>query len=72
MIAIRLLRRADIRRILGQRNCVWVKNLETASIWKSTRIVYFFTIPETVDSDERFVLPEDWQEIDAALRKLGI
>lgn len=72
MAPVRLYRRAEIRELLRMRDCHWVKDLPTFSYWRSARIKLTFQVPEVADLGERWVLPEEWEEVDAMLKKYGI
>lgn len=68
----RLYTRDELARFMWQRRCVFEKNLETASVWKSVDSRHWFTVPEIVDGDRRWVTAEDLLELEVDLEAEGL
>jgi hypothetical protein len=68
----RLYSREELARFLWQRGCVFEKNLETASVWRSIDGQHWFTVPEIVDGEKRSVTSDDLLELEVDLEAEGL
>jgi hypothetical protein len=57
---------------MWQRGCVHVKDVAEASEWKSVGKPYWFSVPELVEGNERYVTAEDLLDLECDLEAAGL
>jgi hypothetical protein len=68
----RLYTREELSRFMWQRGCVFEKNLETASLWRSIDGQHWFTVPEIIEGENRSVTAGDLLELEVDLEAEGL